>query len=145
MKRHVFMRMAVACVAVLVFSGCASTPRTFVKTMQPAWASVDIRADVGPDLAWESVVDTLVKRFDIEIMSRQDGYIRTNWLNTWTGKMQEDYRVRVTAKFSPDRKKVDFKSEAEFGGPGNWIIGYDSRLLETVKTDVIGKIGRPTR
>jgi hypothetical protein len=29
--------------------------------------------------------------------------------------------------------------------PGNWVSGYDTRLLETIKTDVMGKVGRTTR
>jgi len=125
----------------LLVTGCA-TPRTFVKTMEPTWASVELRTGVPFDQAWESVVDTLVKRFDLEVISRADGYLRTAWLYTWTGKVNENYRVRVTAKFSPDRSKVEVKSEAEHGGPGRWVMGYDTRLLETIKTDVMGSIGR---
>jgi hypothetical protein len=59
--------------------------------------------------------------------------------------VRENYRVRVTAKFSPDHKLVEIKSEAEYGGAGDWISGYDTRLLETIKTDVMGKVGRTTR
>jgi hypothetical protein len=59
--------------------------------------------------------------------------------------VNENYRVRVTAKFAPDHTKVEIKSEAESGGPGSWTAGYDSRLLETIKTDIMGKIGRTTR
>ena len=127
-----------------VLAGCA-TPKTFVKTMEPAWASVELRSDSTYDAAWEAVVDTLAKRFDIEILSRQDGYIRTSWLYTWTGTVNENYRVRVTAKFSPDHKKVEVKSEAESGGPGQWVVGYDTRLLETIKADIMGTVGRTTR
>ncbi len=121
--------------------GCGS-PKTFVKTTEPAWAIVELRADLKYDQAWEAVVDSLVKRFDIETMSRPDGYIRTSWLYTWTGKLNESYRVRVTAKFSPDHSKVDVKSEAEYGGPGKWVMGYDKRLLEVVRTDIMTSVGR---
>jgi len=130
--------------AAVALVGCGS-PKTFVRTMEPAWVSVEVRSDLKYDQAWESVVDTLVKRFDIEIMSRQDGYVRTTWLYTWTGKLKENYRVRVTGKFSPDHTKIEMKSEAEYGGPGQWVIGYDTRLLETLKTDIMGTIGRTTR
>lgn len=144
MKLKTNVGMLVSLVGVLLFAGCMA-PRTFVKTMEPTWASVELRTDLPYDQAWEAVVDTLVKRFDIEIMSRQDGYIRTTWLYTWTGTVKENYRVRVTAKFAPDHKKVEVKSEAEYGGTGNWVMGYDTRLLETIKTDVMGTIGRTTR
>jgi hypothetical protein len=124
--------------------GCSS-PKTFVKTMEPTWASVEVRNDLPYTNAWNSVVDTLIKRFDVEILSQQDGYVRTTWLYSWTGEVNENYRVRVTAKFSPDHAKVEVKSEAEFGGPGKWVAGYDTRLLETIKTDIMGQIGRTTR
>ena len=136
--------LILTCIVALAVVGCA-TPKTFVKTMEPAWASVELRVDTGYTNAWNSVVDTLVKRFDMEILSQQDGYARTTWLYSWTGKVQENYRVRVTTKFSPDHKMVEVKSEAEYGGPGNWVAGYDTRLLETIKTDIMGKVGRTTR
>ena len=41
--------------------------------------------------------------------------------------------------------KIEIKSEAEHGGNGKWIQGYDTRLLETIKTDIMGKVGRTTR
>jgi len=37
------------------------------------------------------------------------------------------------------------KSEAEYKGPGGWTRGYDTRLLSTLKSDIMGKIGRATR
>ena len=133
------------CLALLaVVTGCA-TPKTFVRTAEPAWASVELRDDISYTNAWNAVIDILVKHFDMEILSQQDGYVRTTWSYSWTGKVEEDYRVRVTAKFSPDHKMVEVKSEAEFGGPGHWEQGYDTRLLETIKTDIMGKIGRTTR
>jgi len=125
-------------------AGCAA-PTTFVRTMEPSWASVELRKDISYDEAWIAVSDTLIKRFDLEILQKQDGYMRTNWLYTWTGEVDESYRVRVTVKYAPDKKYVEVKSEAEYGGPGDWVMGYDSRLLATLKTDIMGKIGRTTR
>ena len=54
-------------------------------------------------------------------------------------------RVRVTLKFNPERDNVQVKSEAQYGGPGNWVLGYDSQLISTLKTDLMGQIGRVTR
>jgi hypothetical protein len=132
-------------VAYLAGVGCASKPKSFVRTMEPTWASIEVRAELPYEKAWATVVDILVKRFDLEVMSKEDGYLRTNWLYTWTGELQENYRVRVTAKFSPDHTKVEVKSEAEYGGSGQWVMGYDTRLLQTIKGDVMGSIGRTTR
>lgn len=144
MKKKSLLLLAVLGCAFAGFVGC-STPKTFVRTMEPAWATVELRQDLDYANGWNSVIDTLVKRFDMEILSQQDGYVRTTWLYTWTGKVNEEYRVRVTAKFTPDHARVEIKSEAEYGGTGKWVGGYDTRLLETIKTDIMGKIGRTTR
>ncbi len=135
---------SVLAVLFIFFVGC-STPKTFVRTMEQTWATIEVRNEVPYTDAWNSVIDVLVKRFDLEVLSQQDGYARTTWLYSWTGKMNENYRVRVTIKFAPDHSKVEVKSEAEYGGPGSWVAGYDARLLETMKTDIMGRIGRTTR
>lgn len=134
------------CMAALLLS-CVSciAPKTFVQTTDSSWATIELRPEVGYDQAWETLVDTLVRRFDMEVLSKQDGYLRTSWIYTWTGTLDENYRVRITSKFSSDRKSLDIKSEAEYGGPGRWVMGYDTRLLETIKSDIMGKLGRTTR
>jgi len=73
--------------------------------------------------------------------------VRTSWIYTWwkAGKLTEDYRVRAIVKFSPDRDDVDIKAEANYLERGQWVIGTDTRLLKTVKTDIMGVVGRTTR
>jgi len=117
-------------------------PDSFVKTMEPGWTSIEVAEEIGYDKAWASVVDLLVKKFDIEILSKENGYVRTDWLYTWTGEMRKDYRVRVTIKFSQDRSRVEIKSEANYYTGKNWMIGTDTTLLETLKADITGTIGQ---
>lgn len=144
--------LAAICALAAVAAGCQSAPKTFVKTMEPSWATVELREDMQFEDAWNKVVDMLVKRFDLEMLSKNDGYMRTTWLYTWTGALTDYYRVRVTIKFAPDKKKVEVKSEAEYyemsqwpGQPGQWVQGTDTKLLETLKTDIMGTVGRTTR
>jgi hypothetical protein len=120
-------------------------PTTFTRTMEATWAGIEVRPELGYENAWNSTVDLLTRRFDLEVISKDNGYIRTNWLYTWTGVMSEDYRVRVTVKFSPDHKKLDVKSEAQFHTRSGWILGTDEALLQTLKTDIMGSVGRSTR
>ncbi len=121
------------------------TPPSFVRTMEPGWVSVEIRDGVKPEDAWNSALDLLARKFDMEVLSKDNGYMRTVWLNSWTGQLREDYRVRVTVKFSPDYKKVDIKSEANYQSGAGWVMGSDSALLQTLKTDLMGTVGRVTR
>lgn len=120
-------------------------PSSFVITYEPSWSSIELRDNISYEKAWHSVTDRVVRNFEIEVMSMEDGYLRTNWLYTWTGEINTNYRVRLTVKFNPERTNVDIKSEAEYGGPGSWTPGYDTRLLQTMKTDIMGTIGRATR
>ena len=130
-------------VVMIGLMGCA--PKSFVRTMEPTWASVEVKNDIPYEKAWACVVDLLAKRFDLVVISKEAGYVRTAWLYTWTGTLRENYRVRVIAKFSPDKKKVEVKSEAQYSGPSGWIMGSDTRLLSTLKTDIMGSVGRTTR
>lgn len=132
--------------AFLAVGLCGCAPTGFVRTMEPHWASVELRSDLDYEKAWASCIDLLIKRFDMEMLSKEDGYARTCWLYTWTGQPTQSYRVRVTLKFTPDKKVIQVKCEAEWRDPGgNWIGGYDSRLVETLKTDLMGSLGRTTR
>ena len=132
-------------VGVIGFMGCAMPPKTFVRTMEPTWAAMEVRQQLMYDKTWTCLVDLLVKRFDLEMLDKENGYIRTGWLYTWTGEMVENYRVRVTIKFNEDRRTVQLKSEAHYKGRTGWILGSDTRLLSTLKTDIMGLIGRTTR
>lgn len=120
-------------------------PVTFVQTLEHSWVTIEVREDISYDRAWASVVDLIVRKFEAEILSKEDGYLRTTWLYTWTGELREDYRVRVTVKFVPDRTKVDIKSEANYLRGENWIIGSDTAVLQTLKADIMGIVGRVTR
>ncbi len=122
-----------------------AAPVSFVRTMEPSWTSVEVRDGLSQDGSWNSVMDVLVCRFDLEVLSRENGYMRTSWLYTWLGDLREDYRVRVTIKFNPERSKVDIKSEANYRQETGWVLGSDSALLQTVRTDLMGTVGRITR
>ncbi len=134
------IRKAGCLVAIMLMAGCASV-QTFVETIDPSWDSVGVRTGVPYDQSWDRSVDYLVKRFDLEVLSRADGYIRTSWNYSWNGKLEDSYRVRVTLKFTPDRKTLEIKTEAEKGGPGHWILGTDTRLTDAMSTDLAALIG----
>jgi hypothetical protein len=137
-------------VSILV-SLVACAPTTFIRTMDPGWNSVELREGVNYDDAWKSIVDLIAKSFDIEVISKEDGYIRTGWLYSWTGDLTESYKVRAIIKFSPKREKVEIKSEANYYSSGfmgvgkGWEMGTDERLITTLRTDIMGKVGRVTR
>jgi len=133
-------------IVVSLLQSCGSvTPKTFVKaTDGGTWSAILIREDLTYDKAFNEVLDVVAKRFEMDMINKDGGYGRSNWIYTWNdkGKHTEKYRTRVIFKFSADRTKVDIKTEAEFGGEPRWIKGYDTRLLQTMKQDISGAVGR---
>lgn len=144
-----YVLMFISIFALFMVSACA--PKTFIRTMSPGWNSMEVREDLSYDYAWKSIVDLIAKDFDIEVISKEDGYLRTGWYHAWTGDLTDYYKVRVIVKFSPDRKNADVKSEAQYYSSGflgmgkGWDMGTDERLTTTLRTDIMGKIGRVTR
>jgi hypothetical protein len=137
---------ALAAVAVFLFLGALGCrPVSFVETSDPGWSSIELREGLSYDDAWVKCQDIVMRKFEVALSSKESGYARTNWLFTWTGAPTPEYRVRMTLKFTPDRKSLDIKSEAEYCDWNGWVTGTDSRLTDTLKTDIMGVIGRVTR
>ena len=119
--------------------------------MEAGWNTVEVREGVTGDAAWEATVDLIARKFDIEILSKEDGYLRTGWLHSWTGNLSETYKVRAVIKFNADKTVLEVKSEAQYYDAGvlgigkGWKMGTDELLTTTLRTDVMGKIGRITR
>nr|NQU88858.1 hypothetical protein [Bacteroidota bacterium] len=132
-------------VSILLISGCMTTT-TFVQTARVEWSTIQIREGLDYDHAWGEVLDVVTKRFEMEMISKDGGYARIGWIYTWlmNGQYTDNYRVRVIFKFSPDGRNVDLKTEAEKLVSKTWITGYDTRLLQTIKTDIMGVVGRTT-
>ena len=146
-----FFKIKQTCFLVLIIfislQSCVAKPKYFVKAIDGGtWSSILIREDLTYDRAFNEVIDICAKRFEMDMISKEGGYGRTNWIYTWNtkGKHTKKYRVRVSFKFSPDRTKVDIKTEAEYGGDPRWIRGFDTRLLQTIKQDISGVVARTT-
>ena len=144
MKKILLMTVGIIA---FVASSCASLkgPESFVKAMDGGtWSSIMIREGLSYDKAFNEVLDVVSKRFEMDMISKEGGYGRTNWIYTWNtnGVYVNNYRTRVVFKFNADRTKIDIKTEAEFNQGGVWVKGYDTQLLSTMKQDISGVVGR---
>lgn len=130
-----------------IFSSCGVTkPSGWVSgnNNEAGWASILISDKIGYDLAFDDVMGILSKRgLEIEMVTKEAGYIRTKWRNNWSsnGKSVRNYRVRVTIKMSELRRRVDINTEAELLIGKTWYKGCDTELLETMKKDIAGVLG----
>jgi uncharacterized lipoprotein len=132
---------------VTIFASCGMIkPKGWVSgsSTEAGWASILISDRVSYDLAFDDVMSILSRRgFEVEMITKEAGYIRTKWIYNWNtnGKTVRNYRVRVTMKLSEQRKRIDVNTEAELRGRKHWIRGYDTDLLETMRQDVAGVLG----
>jgi len=129
----------------LTSAALAGPPKSFQRTGAGQWVTFEIREGVDFQHAWNTVFDLLVKDFDLDMSVREEGYLRTGWLHSYAGDYRHEYRVRVTVRFAPDHKTVRLKPEAQVKDGDNWLLGSDSRLIATLKSDLMGTIGRATR
>lgn len=145
MKR-LFLLMFTLIVALPLLISCgAAAPSTFQRAVDGgSWSSVMLREDLSYNKAFGEVVDVIGRRFELDMISKEGGYLRTNWIYTWNrkGKYTDKYRTRVIIKFNADKTRVDLKTEAEFGGEPKWIKGFDTALLTQTKQDIMGVVGR---
>jgi len=113
---------------------------------EAGWASIPISDRVDYNVLYDDVVSLISRKYEIEMLSKESGYIRTKYTNrtvTTTGETQitDAYRTKVTVKLSPQRSKIEINSEAEKLINGNWVVGCDTKLLETMKQDLRGLSG----
>jgi hypothetical protein len=132
----------------LAVMGCA--PKTFVRT-SPGWKTIEFRPGLvnNYDEAWQKTVDSIARSWDIEILDKDSGYLRTAWVYGISGGPQVKYRARITVKYPEIREveKVEVKTSAEWWAKGNsyapvWVKGFDSSFQRDVFTELAGRLGR---
>ena len=133
---------------ILFTTGCA--PKSFVRS-SPGWKTIEFHSGLmnNYDEAWQKTVDTIARNWDIEILDKDSGYLRTARIYGISGGPALKYRGRITVKY-PEIKnveKVGVKSSAEWWKSGNaytpiWVKGFDSDFQRDVFTELAGRLGR---
>lgn len=140
--------LVVAPLLVLLTTGCA--PKTFVRSA-PGWKTIGLRQELiyNYDEAWQKTVDSIAQNWEIEMLDKDSGYLRTAWVyGIGTGR-QIKYRGRITVKY-PEIKmpeKVEVKISAEWWAYGSpyapiWVKGYDSSFQRDVFAELSGRLGQ---
>jgi hypothetical protein len=118
MRRSITL-LLVVCLVILI--GCARPPKTFMKTYdEPGiWKVVDVRQGLEKDVLWRMLVDTLSQQYDLEVLEKDSGYLRTSWKHTLVsrfGNVSDRYRSRIVVKLLGTAwGKVQIKCES------NWL------------------------
>ena len=127
-------------------TGCGA-PQSFVQTT-PGWKVIELRDGLknNYDDAWQRTVDTVARNWDIEILDKDSGYLRTAWLHGIVGASWERYRGRLTIKY-PEVKnadKLEVRTEAQWlkNKPLGWVSGFDLMFQRDVYSALSGRLGR---
>lgn len=156
-KRLAVLGMLLSAGALATLSmACATAPArptSFVRTFDDstAWKTVEVREDlIGKPDVWRMIVDTVALKYDLEVIEKDSGYLRTTWKFTASGRQDgtsrmvvDNYRSRVIIKL--DAHQVRLKSESSWLAQAGWENGYDTVLQQEVYSDIQGKVGRVTR
>jgi len=128
----------------VVTLGCATMPRTFLRGAAGE-TTIPLRSGLDFDMAFREVAFILNRHgFDLEVVQPEVGFIRTRWNHTWVmnrGAATDRYRVRVRTYFNPSRTQLIINVDAEFLRGSNWIQGFDTRAVETLRNDLNHVIG----
>jgi opacity protein-like surface antigen len=130
--------------ALLACVGCA--PSSFVKSSS-GWKVIEVREGLNNDCnkAWQTTVDTIARNWDIEMMDKESGYLRTAWTYGIGGGVYSRYRGRLTVKFTGGQcDKLEVRTEAQWLEDyyGNWIEGFDTTFNRDVYGTLSGRLGR---
>jgi hypothetical protein len=146
--------LSLLCVCALHTIGCA--PSSFQKGSSSGWKSIALQDDLVSDYdqAWQKVIDTIAREWDIEIMDKNSGYLRTSWqygISGVSGSLTNRYAGRLTIKFptvKPPVEKVDLKTDARWlevdgwTGASYWVNGFDTGYQRDVFGALSGRLGR---
>jgi len=119
-------------------------PPSFVKTINTDWTTMPLKAGVTPEQAWINALDIIMGNYDMEMINKDAAYARSAWTYAAnrSGVFQGPYRTRVIFRLSPNKDALLLKVEAQSGGEGQWISGYDVDILNNIKQDITAIIGR---
>jgi hypothetical protein len=140
---HMQLRSPIAPVPVVV------PPATFVQTTSDVKSTrvIDLRDGLTKTAAFKAASDLLTQISSSDFVSDpKAGFLMTPWSvgTTREGGPDLRYRTRIVIKFlgGDEWKQVTVRAEANWQRLDEWDIGYDSKLLEDVSSDLRARIGR---
>ena len=152
-------RKLVVLISAMLLSACSgggvttgatpALPPTFVATTSDTRASrvIDLRDGLTKAAAFKAASYMLIARYSIDVSDQRAGFLMTPWQATFIRDGAPDlrYRMRVVIRFvGDDWKQVAVRAEANWQHGDGWDIGYDSKTLDEVATELRTRIGKRT-
>ena len=97
------------------FNGC----QPVVTEEENGWITYEVRDGLNFNEAWMVVVDALLTRgYQFETLSKDDGYMKTEYLHETVEAQGVEVRTRISIKFTYGRRTVRMKVDEDY------IVGY---------------------
>jgi len=130
-----------------VSGSSGGAPQTFVSTTSETRSSrvIDIRDGLTKAAEFRAATDLLTQRYSVDVSDQRAGFLMTPWQATVVKNGVPDlrYRMRIVIRFAGDDwKQVIVRAEANWQRGDEWDIGYDSKALDDVATDLRARIGK---
>ena len=129
-----------------VTPGSGLAPASFVRTTAdaPAMRSIDVRDGLSRQTAMRSLTDALAQRYVVDVVDPRAGFAMTTWQASLIREGVPDprYRTRFVARFVDEWHALQLRSEARFTHGQEPDVGYDSAQLDSLATDLRGKLGK---
>lgn len=152
MRPHVFLLLLLPIAACRSLSAGsapanASAPSSFVRSTAELRATrmIDVREGLARAQALRLLTEALEQRYVVEVTDPRAGFVMTAWQ---AGIMREGvpdlrYRTRLIAKFlGEDWRTLQLRNEANWARGDEWDIGYDTAQLDTVASELRGRLGK---
>ena len=126
----------------IFFCGSISAKKTW-KRGEAEWAKIQLNDKLSYDQAFGIVLELVSDKYEMEMISKDGGYMRSAWnqLRDRKGKKIKDQRCRITIKFNHDQTQLQVKTECQKLKKGDWEDGEDTALSKQIKDDIRGVLG----
>ncbi|MBW7886751.1 MAG: hypothetical protein H3C35_00140 [Bacteroidetes bacterium] len=136
MKKYLFY--LVTFLSLTGIFGCGTgAPDSFMPMTRQYWETIVIDPKLSYDMAWQRVIYIITKKFELDMISKEDGYARSQYGPSYFSDVigNNKYQVRIVAKFTPDKKKLEFKIESQVFEGKIWMNGSDTRVAANMRRD----------
>ena len=98
-----------------LFTGC----QPIVTDQDNGWITYEVRDGLSYNEAWMVVVDAILTRgYQFETLSKDDGYMKTEYLHEVVESLGVEVRTRIAVKFQYGRRTVRIKVDEDY------LVGY---------------------
>jgi hypothetical protein len=113
--KHLIRSSLVVLLLLPFINGC----QPIVSENENNWITYEVREGLDYNEAWRVVVDALLTRgYQFETLSKDDGYMKTEYLHETVDSQGVEVRTRVSVKFTYGRRTVRIKLDEDY------LIGY---------------------